>query len=51
MFITDSLVSQLCPMVRKCLGKEENYDLRMDTVMVRFNRWAWSLMGVVFYYS
>ncbi|XP_019861594.1 PREDICTED: serine/threonine-protein phosphatase 4 regulatory subunit 1-like, partial [Amphimedon queenslandica] len=30
----NSLVSQLCPMVRKCLGKEETYDLRMDTVML-----------------
>ena len=30
----DSLVQQLCPMIRRCLGKEENYDLRMDTALV-----------------
>ena len=30
----DSLISQLCPMMKRCLGKEENYDLRMDTALV-----------------
>ena len=33
---TDSLLNQLSPMIRKCLGREENYDLRMDTVLVRY---------------
>ena len=32
--IIDSLISQLCPMMKRCLGKEENYDLRMDTALV-----------------
>ena len=31
----DSLVRQICPMIRRCLRKEENYDLRMDTALVR----------------
>ena len=29
-----NLLSQLCPMIKRCLGKDENYDLRMDTVLV-----------------
>lgn len=31
---TNSLISQLCPMMKRCLGKEENYDLRMDTALL-----------------
>ena len=31
----DVLLQQLCPTVKRCLGREENYDLRMDTTLVR----------------
>ena len=31
---TDVLLTQLCPTVKRCLGRDENYDLRMDTALV-----------------
>ena len=32
--LLDVLLQQLCPTVKRCLGRDENYDLRMDTALV-----------------
>ena len=34
-YYADTLLQQLCPTVKRCLGRDENYDLRMDTALVR----------------
>ena len=32
---TEDLLEKLFPVIKRCLGRDENYDLRMDTAMVR----------------
>ena len=32
--VPDLLLERVFPVIQRCLGKDENYDLRMDTAMV-----------------
>ena len=33
--VSDDMLEKLFPVIKRCLGRDENYDLRMDAAMVR----------------